>query len=285
MRLSLAYSPCPNDTFAFHAMVHSLVDCEGLTFDVSLMDIENLNKSAGNKKFDICKLSYSAYYKYTHDYVMLRSGSALGFNNGPLLVAIKGSPLFKSDGMLDESLILNGPVAIPGEMTTAALLLKFAFPQLKLTSQVLFSEIEERVLSGDFMCGVLIHETRFTYKKKGLALILDLGQNWQEKTSLPVPLGGIAVRREMDNDLQRKINRVLRKSIEYAFENPLRSSEYVASNAREMEYDVQRKHIEMFVNSYTIDISQTGESAVEKLYEVWREIFPHKENKMNLFIL
>ncbi|MHC1779307.1 MAG: 1,4-dihydroxy-6-naphthoate synthase [Bacteroidales bacterium] len=285
MKLSLAFSPCPNDTFAFHAMVHSLVDCEGLSFEVSLMDIENLNRSAGKREFDICKLSYSAYFGYTGDYVMLRSGSALGFNNGPLLVAKKGSAVFKPDGLIDESEILKSTIAIPGVGTTAALLLKFAYPSLNLTSTVLFSEIEDRVLSGEFSCGVLIHETRFTYEKKGLALIMDLGQNWQERCSLPVPLGGIAVKREMDNNLQRKINRILKRSIEYAFENPMKSSEYVASNAREMEQDIQRKHIEMFVNSYTLEISDSGERAVEKLYEVWSEIFPVKENKMNLFIL
>lgn len=276
MRLSLAISPCPNDTFAFYAMVHSLVDCEGLTFDLSLMDIENLNKSAANREFDICKLSYSAYYSYTHDYVMLRSGSALGFNNGPLLVAVKGT---------DESGILQNTIAIPGERTTAALLLKFAYPQLMHTSAVLFSEIEDRLLSGEFKYGVLIHETRFTYEKKGLTLIMDLGMNWQQRTSLPVPLGGIAVRRDIDRVLQEKINRVLRRSIEFALANPSFPAHYVAANAREMEPEVQRKHIEMFVNNYTVDISQSGETAVERLHEVWSQIFPVKENKMNLFIL
>lgn len=285
MRLSLAYSPCPNDTFAFHAMVHSLVDCEGLSFDVSLMDIENLNKSAANRDFDICKLSYSAYYGYTGDYVMLRSGSALGFNNGPLLVAKKGSQFLKSGGVIDNDEILKSSVAIPGIMTTAALLLRFAFPPIVNTTAVLFSEIEERILSGEFGCGVLIHETRFTYEKRGLELIMDLGSNWQEKTSLPVPLGGIAVRREMDTDLQLKINRVLRRSIEFALANPLISADYVAMNAREMELEIQRKHIGMFVNDYTVDISRTGECAVERLHEVWSQIFPVKENKMNLFIL
>ncbi len=285
MRLSLAISPCPNDTFAFHAMVHSLVDCEGLSFDVSLMDIENLNKSAGKKEFDICKLSYSAYFGYSGDYVMLRSGSALGFNNGPLLVAVSGSTDFKDNGLIDESEILKSTIAIPGERTTAALLLKFAFPHIEHTSAVIFSEIEERVLSGEFRYGVLIHETRFTYEKRGLALIMDLGRNWQEKTSLPVPLGGIAVKRDLDSALQEKIDRVLKRSVEFAMANPYISSDYVALNAREMEVEIQRKHIEMFVNNYTVDISKTGEIAVERLYEVWREIFPVKENKMNLFIL
>jgi 1,4-dihydroxy-6-naphthoate synthase len=285
MRLSLAYSPCPNDTFAFHAMVHSLVDCEGLSFDVTLMDIENLNRGASTAHFDICKLSYSAYFHYTDSYVMLRSGSALGFNNGPLLVAKKGSPVFLPDGTIDYNLILKCPVAIPGLMTTAALLLKFALPGIETTTPVLFSEIEGKVADGVFNSGVLIHETRFTYEKKGLSLIMDLGEYWQERSSMPVPLGGIAVRRNFDHDLQLKIGRVLRRSIEFALENPGESAGYIACNAQEMEYEVQRQHIEMFVNDFTLDITQKGEDAVKKLHQVWAQIFPSKENQMNLFIL
>lgn len=276
MKLSLAYSPCPNDTFAFHAMTHNLIDTEDLTFSVELADVEQLNKRAKEGIYDVCKLSYHAFFYLCDHYAMLRSGSALGYNNGPLLVTRREytSPLKP-----------ECKIAIPGEKTTGALLLKLAYPEYKNLSPVLFSQIEERVLSGEFDAGVLIHEGRFTYEAKGLRLIRDLGSFWQETSGVPVPLGGIAVSRRFGNDLHQKVNRVLKRSIEFAFKNPEISKEYVGKNARELDADIQKKHIGLFVNNYSLDIGETGINAVYTLYDKVLEMEPQIIKRDNLFIL
>ncbi len=285
MKLKIAYSPCPNDTFAFHAMVHSLIDCEGLSFETTLPDIENLNKSAGKGLYDVCKLSYSAFFKNIDRYVMLHCGSALGFNNGPLLVAKKGASVFLPNGNINEEEVVNGKVAIPGDLTTAALLLKFAYPGIRNTTPILFSHIEEQILAGRFDSGVLIHETRFTYEKKGLILVKDLGNFWQEQHLLPIPLGGVAVLREMEVGLQRKIERVLRRSIEYALKFPQQSSQYVGYHAREMDSAIQRQHIKMFVNNETLNLSALGEKAVNRLFQISKGEFLTDSSEKNIFIL
>lgn len=274
MTLSLAYSPCPNDTFAFHAMVHGLIDTEGLSFNVDLADVEQLNKRAEEEKYDVCKLSYHAFFYICDRYVMLRSGSALGYNNGPLFVSDR---------------ILNGQfsrlkIAIPGEKTTGALLLRIAYPECTNLTPVLFSQIEERVLSGEFDAGVLIHEGRFTYAAKGLKLIEDLGTFWQAKTGKPIPLGGIAVSRRLSVEMGQKVNRVLRRSIEFAFRNPELSEEYVCSNALELDRDIQKRHIELFVNNYSTDIGEAGIDAVYSLYDKALEIEQNIIKRDNLFI-
>lgn len=286
MKLSLAYSPCPNDTFAFHAMVHNHVDTEGLSFTVELTDVDRLNKSAAEGKYDVCKLSYHAFFYLSDHYAMLRAGSAIGYNNGPLLVTRKESvSFFNDDGSVHRNMLANLKVAIPGEKTTAALLLKVAYPECVKLTPVVFSEIEERVLSGEFDAGVLIHEGRFTYERKGLKLIEDLGDFWQTNTGAPVPLGGIAISRKFDNDLQQRVNRVLKRSIEFALSNPEFSKDYVCENARELETDVQKKHIELFVNNYSTDIGEMGENAVYLLYNKVLEIEPKIIKRDNLFIL
>ncbi|MFA5849659.1 MAG: 1,4-dihydroxy-6-naphthoate synthase [Bacteroidales bacterium] len=274
MTLSLAYSPCPNDTFAFHAMVNGLVDTEGLNFYVELADVEQLNKSAAEEKYDVCKLSYHAFFYLCDRYAMLRSGSALGYNNGPLFVSER---------------VLNGQfsglkIAIPGEKTTAALLLKIAYPECTNLAPIIFSQIEERVLSGEFDAGVLIHEGRFTYAAKGLKLIEDLGTYWQTKTGKPIPLGGIAVSRKLSLETGQKVNRVLRRSIEFAFRNPELSKDYICSNARELDPDIQKRHIELFVNEYSTDIGESGIDAVYSLYDKALEIEPKIIKRDNLFI-
>ncbi len=285
MKLTLAYSPCPNDTFAFHAMVHSLVDCEGLTFAVNLMDIETLNQSSAEGIYDICKLSYHAYCHLVDKYIMLRAGSALGYNNGPLLVAKEGSPLFLDNGDLDMEQISNSITAIPGNWTTAALLLKIFFPEIKKTDPIVFSEIEDQILSGKYSNGVLIHESRFTYSEKGLCKIADLGDLWHKRYALPIPLGGIAIRRSIDSQTQQRVNRILRRSVEFAFKNPHLSAEYTRYHAREMETNVLQKHIDMFVNQYSVDISEEGKRAFEALYKCASEIFPLSNTEKSLFIL
>jgi 1,4-dihydroxy-6-naphthoate synthase len=265
MNLTLAYSPCPNDTFAFHAMINNLVDCEGLKFNVRLNDVEELNRGAEEERFDVCKMSYHAFFHISDRYTMLRSGSALGYHNGPILVAPAGSRLVSlRDDELSEELS-KSKIAIPGMMTTGALLLKIAFPEAGNLYPVLFSEIGQGVLSGNYDAGVLIHEGRFTYRERGLELLMDLGENWHSLTSMPVPLGGIAVSKRLERETAARVGRVLRRSILFAMENPNLSTEYVSCYAQEMERDIQKKHIELFVNNYTLDIGDEGEAAVKEL--------------------
>lgn len=267
MSIKLAYSPCPNDTFAFHAMVHGLVDCEGLEFEVTLGDVEQLNQGAAKDAFDVCKMSYHAFFKMADKYKMLRSGSALGYHNGPLLVTPEGSKLSALSGSELKSALSECKIAIPGDMTTGALLLKIAFPEVRETTPVLFSEIADEVISGNFDAGVLIHEGRFTYRERGLHLIMDLGENWHNISALPVPLGGIAVSDRIEREIARKVGRVLKRSIQFAMKNPGLSGEYVSCNAQEMDIEVQRKHIGLFVNENTLEIGIEGEKAVYELFK------------------
>jgi 1,4-dihydroxy-6-naphthoate synthase len=285
MRLKLAYSPCPNDTFAFHAMVHGLVDTEGLEFETILADVEQLNMGAAAGKFEICKLSYHAFFQLAESYVMLRSGSALGHHNGPLLVTPEKSHLSGLRGEELEKALAAASVLIPGKMTTGALLLKVAFPMIQNTTPVIFSDIEKLVLDGSFDAGVLIHEARFTYREKGLSLITDLGEHWQKISGLPVPLGGIAVTRRLDPGTARKVNRVLRRSIEFAMNNPSASQEYVTCHAREMDPVVQKQHIELFVNDFSIDIGVEGERAAAALFRKLTQVSPEIIFRDDLFIL
>lgn len=285
MRLSLAYSPCPNDTYAFHAMVHNLVDCEGLSFDVSLLDIEQLNQDAAIEKYDICKLSYHAFFLLANKYVMLRAGSALGYGNGPLLVGKKGGRAFLASAQPNFELLQSQTIAIPGAHTTASLLLKIAFPSFVNVEPMIFSNIEREIIDQNYIAGVLIHEGRFTYQQKGLQLIADLGLEWQKKSGLPIPLGGIAVSRSLENKTAQKIERVLKRSIEFASNNPNLSSDYVSNYAQEIESDILKKHIKMFVNNYTLEIGKEGEEAVYELYRNTLSIYLQLTAVDKLFIL
>lgn len=254
MKLTLAISTCPNDTFAFDALVHHKIDTEGLTFDVHLADVEELNKLAMCSSVDITKLSYHAYMHVANSYLILNSGSALGRGNGPLFVS-------KRNVQPEE--VGNLTVAIPGSYTTAAILLQLAFPSVKRTKEYLFSDIENAILSNEVDAGVLIHEGRFTYQKKGLQLIADLGQKWESQSGQPVPLGCIAVKRSLPAELREKIDRVLKRSIEFALANPKESVGYVKQYAQEMEEEVMQKHIALFVNQSTIELGEDGRNAVE----------------------
>ena len=298
MELSLAFSPCPNDTYIFHAMINSLVDTEGLRFNVRMADVEELNKLAQCGKIDICKLSYNAFFSLVDKYCMLRSGSALGYNNGPLFVKKAGkdikfsnsqyrnnNPLIASGNTLISS---NNPlIAIPGVNTSAALLLKTAYPNYTNLIPMLFSNIEQAVLNEEVEAGVLIHEGRFTYKDKGLELICDLGEFWQDSFKHPIPLGGIAVNRILPLDVQQRVGRVLKRSILYANEHPSESANFIKENAQEIATDVQKKHIALFVNDFTIDIGSEGENAVQFMYSKHQQSIKNRSNSIhttNLFI-
>lgn len=265
MKLTIGYSPCPNDCFIFDALVHNKIDTEGLQFEVRLEDVESLNQKALNGYLDITKLSYHAYAYALKHYILLRSGSALGFNCGPLLVH---STKFKLD-------LENMKVAIPGKLTTANLLLSIAFPDLKDKKEYVFNEIENAVLSGEVDAGLIIHENRFTYKEKGLEKILDLGEYWDAMIHAPIPLGGIVIKRDMDPGLQQKVNRLIKKSVEFAFANPESCMDYVRAHAQEMSEEVMKKHIALYVNDFSIDLGETGINAIKLLF--------NKAKELNLF--
>jgi len=256
MKLSLGFSTCPNDTFIFDAMVHNRIDTEGLEFELIMGDVEELNKLALNAELDITKISYHAYAHIANNYKILDSGSALGRNNGPLLIS-------KRKIYPDEVPDLN--IAIPGAHTTAFLLLKTAYPKLKNVKEYLFSDIEEVVLSNEMDAGLIIHETRFTYEQRGLKKILDLGEYWESTQNSPVPLGGIIVNRKLKTEVQQKINRVLRRSIDYAFKNPTAGLSFIRKYAQEMDEDVMYKHIELYVNDFTKDLGVTGKRSIKTL--------------------
>ena len=265
MKLTIGFSPCPNDTFIFDAMVHGKIDTEGLEFEVVLADVEELNRKAAKAELDITKLSYHAFAYLTDKYMLLRSGSALGNNCGPLLVSKKN---FRLEELKDLS------IAIPGKYTTANFLLNFAFPNLHNKTEVLFSDIEKKVLSEEFDLGVIIHENRFTYAERGLVKIMDLGEFWEQQTALPIPLGGIVCKRDVDLEIIKKINRILRRSIVFAFENPDESDDYVCQHAQEMDPSVMKKHIELYVNQYSIDLGEKGEKAIQKMFSSLKNIRP-----------
>jgi 1,4-dihydroxy-6-naphthoate synthase len=266
MKLTLGYSPCPNDTFIFDAMVHGKIDTEGLEFEVLHADVEELNRKAFNAELDITKLSYHAYAHLTEKYILLRSGSALGNNCGPLLVAARN---------IDKTEVENLSIAIPGKFTTANFLLSFAFPNAKNRIETLFSDIETAVLGGKVDLGVIIHENRFTYFERGLHKVMDLGEHWEKTTGLPIPLGGIVARRGFDKELLQKINRVLRRSLEYAFANPDASRDYVCANAQEMSYEVMQQHIQLYVNQYSLELGEKGIAAVENMFDALKAQIGH----------
>ena len=261
MNVKLAFSSCPNDTFMFHAMVHGLVDTEGLSFDVDIHDVEELNERARRGLYDVTKLSYHGWFGVRDAYAMLDAGSALGWDCGPLLVCRAG----------DERAAERSPlrIAVPGRYTTGALLCSLAYPGLGEQIPMLFSDIEEAVGRGAVDLGVLIHEGRFTYRDKGLALVRDLGAWWQDTTGCPIPLGGIAVRTALGADFAAVTNRVLHRSISYAFAHPEASRAYVASYARELSAAVQQKHIDLFVNRFSLDLGEEGRRAVDTLYSYY----------------
>ena len=264
MKLTLGFSPCPNDTFIFDALVNKRIDTEGLDFYVQLGDVETLNTKAFKAELDITKLSYHAFAYMTDNYQLLHSGSALGNNCGPILIA-------KSEIANSKYEIANMKIAIPGKYTTANFLLGIAFPDAKNKTEMVFSEIENAVLEGKVDAGLIIHENRFTYQSKGLKKLIDLGEFWESKTGLPIPLGGIAIRKSLPSEVKLKVEKLIRKSIEYAFANPEASKEYVRCHSQEMEPSVIQSHINLYVNNYSINLGVEGEKAVKEMYAIGKE--------------
>jgi len=270
MKLSLGFSPCPNDTFIFDAMIHHKIDTEGLEFDVFYDDVETLNQKAMRGELDITKLSYHAFAYVADKYVLLDAGSALGFGVGPLLISDVGisiSDLEKGEIRNDKSEVRNPLIGIPGKYTTANFLLGTAFPNATNKVELVFSDIEDAVLEGRVDVGLIIHENRFTYQDKGLKKIIDLGDYWEKQTGCAIPLGGIVANRRLPLDVQHKINRVIRRSVEFAFENPKSGLEFIRSHAQEMSEEVMYKHIELYVNKYSVDLGAEGKKAIRILFD------------------
>lgn len=263
MRLSLGFSPCPNDTYIFDAMIHQKIDTEGLEFDLVMEDVEALNQMAFRGELDITKLSFHAFAYLTEQYLLLDSGSALGNNCGPLLIARQP---------LSPEQLAAQPIAIPGKYTTANFLLGLAYPNLQDKREMLFSEIEEAVLSGEVAAGLIIHENRFTYQDKGLVKIRDLGEYWEETTGYPIPLGGIMAKRSLGTELLQKINRVLHRSVSHAFADPDGTVAFVRQHAQEMSEQVMFQHINLYVNDYTRSLGPKGKATVEHLFAKAQEL-------------
>jgi 1,4-dihydroxy-6-naphthoate synthase len=260
MKLTLSFSPCPNDCFMFDAIVNRRIDLEGLEFSIRLADIEALNKAAFAGSAAITKLSYQAYAYCVADYVLLNAGSALGRNCGPLLI---------SKRMISGGEVISGRlrIAIPGKYTTANLLLGLAFPEAQDKTELVFSAIEAALLADQYDAGLIIHENRFTYEAKGLKKIIDLGEFWDRETGAPLPLGGVVIKRSLPDEIKRKASRVLRRSVEYALAQPTASLDFVCTHAQEMSEEVTRRHIDLYVNHYSLDLGKEGKRAVEMLFD------------------
>lgn len=287
MKLSLGFSPCPNDTYIFDALIHQKIDTGDLEFDVEYHDVETLNNKAFQRELAITKLSYHAFAYAIEDYELLDAGSALGFGVGPLLITQNrtlAEELMKYAGRELPEQLKNLTVAIPGKYTTANFLLGLAFPDLRNRKEVVFSDVERSVAEQDVDLGLIIHENRFTYEEKGLHKVIDLGDFWEKTTGSPIPLGGIVVRRDLPKEIKEKVNRLIHESVEYAFAHPKSGIDYIRSHAQEMDEAVMYKHIELYVNRYSSDLGRTGRAAIEKMFEQAQGLKLIPETDRNIFL-
>lgn len=275
MKLTLGFSPCPNDTFIFDAMVHGRIDTEGLEFDYFLADVEELNHRAFVGNVDITKMSYHAYAYVANNYLILDSGSALGRKNGPLLI---------SKRHINPNELTDKLIAIPGKYTTANLLLGIAWPDALNKKEYIFSDIESALFNDEVDAGLIIHETRFTYHKKGLLKIADMGEYWEKLTGMPIPLGAIVINRSVPEEISLKVNRILKRSLEYAYKDSIASFDFVVNNAQEMNKNVMNNHIKLFVNDFTLELGNEGRAAIEKLFNMAleRKVIPEMPQRIFL---
>jgi len=265
LKLTLGFSPCPNDTFIFDALVNNKIDTEGFEFDTVLEDVETLNTWALEGKLDITKLSFPAYFRSLNHYTLLNAGSAIGKGVGPLLITDAEQELSEDD-------INQSSIALPGIHTTANLLFSFAYPDAKDKHFMLFSAIENALINKETDLGVIIHENRFTYQQKGLHKVKDLGAFWEEKMELPLPLGGIAINQSIKRSVALKVNQLIRKSLAFAFSQYPVIPDYVKQHSQEMSEEVMRQHIDLYVNDHSLDLGDDGKNAVEALHQVFLEI-------------
>ena len=282
MNLSLGFSPCPNDTFIFDALVNKKIDTEGLEFNVQMHDVQTLNEMAIDNKIDITKISYGSLPLLLDNYIVLNSGSALGIGVGPLLI---------SSFTLPSPAVKQCTIAIPGKNTTAHVLFSLAYPDAHNKVFLRYDEIENFVLGNKgsldniqaVKLGVIIHENRFTYQDKGLVKQTDLGHFWEEETGFPVPLGGIVAKRSLPSDIIAKVERLIKKSIEYSYEQAGRLSNFIRDNAQEMSEEVMRQHIALYVNDFTLDLEENGREAIRKFIQVHSAINKLEINTSQLF--
>ncbi len=272
MNFTLGFSPCPNDTFIFDGLVNKKIDTGDFTFTVQLEDVETLNEMAKNEVLDFTKISYGVLPLVAEKYKVLNSGSALGKGVGPLLISKK--PVDFKD-------VEKYTIAIPGENTTAHLLFSLAFPNAKNKVFKRYDEIENSVLNSEDILGVIIHENRFTYMEKGLHKIVDLGNFWEEKTSLPIPLGGIVGKRTLDEKILMQVDSLIKKSIQYSYSNYPLITDYIKQHSQEMEEEVMKKHIDLYVNNYSLDLGKDGKNAIEKFIEIYKRISVRKIGEVN----
>ncbi|WP_149914095.1 menaquinone biosynthesis family protein [Sphingobacterium cavernae] len=288
MKLSLGFSPCPNDTFIFDALIHHKIDTEGLDFNVEYHDVETLNQKAFNKELAITKLSYHAFAYAVKDYELLDAGSALGFGVGPLLITKNQELAEKLSSYAGQNLpeeFQHLKIGIPGKYTTANFLLGLVYPGLQNKEILVFSNIESALLSGDIDLGLIIHENRFTYQDKGLFKVIDLGEFWERTTESPIPLGGIVIRRDLPKEIKEKVNRLIRQSVEYAFANPKSGIDYIRFHAQEMEESVMYKHIELYVNQYSVDLGDLGRKAIESMFSKAQDLNIVPKTEKNIFLI
>ena len=271
MKLSLGISPCPNDTFIFDAMLHGKIDTEGLSFEYRLEDVETLNRLAITGELDITKVSCGALPRLFVHYRILDAGGALGKGVGPLFIAKN----FSSISELNPS---TSSIILPGSYTTAHLLFHLAHPDFINKIFLPFDQIEDAVLNGKADAGIIIHENRFTYSERGLNKLEDLGDTWESNTGFPIPLGGIIAKRHFDITLLRKINRVIKRSLEYAFEYKNSLPDFVVKHAQTMKPEVMRQHIDLYVNEYSLELGSKGRAAVWKLLELASTLHPVPQN-------
>lgn len=278
MKLTLGISPCPNDTFIFDALIHHKIDTEDLDFEVIFEDVETLNQKAFRAELDVTKLSFYAYMHLLENYILLNSGSALGFGVGPLLIS---NTEYSIPSLQEQS---NLRVGIPGKYTTANFLLNMAVPQLQNKQEIVFSSIEDALLNNEIDLGLIIHENRFTYQAKGLKKIMDLGEYWETFSGCAIPLGGIVIKKSLPDAIQQKVDRVIRRSVQYAFEQPKSGFAFICSHAQEMSEEVIYQHINLYVNQYSIDLGEEGRKAVSIFFEeaIRRNMIPVPSNELFL---
>lgn len=288
MKLTIGFSPCPNDTFIFDALINGKIDTGAYKFEPLLEDVQTLNEWALEGKLDITKLSYGVLPLAQEFYKLLNSGSALGSGAGPLLIAndewgmTNGELLTKNDGGWREY-VEDAVVAIPGRNTTAHLLFSLAYPNARHKVFLRYDEIEDFVLAGKGL-GVIIHENRFTYEAKGLKKIIDLGDFWEKQTAVPIPLGGIVISKKLPLQVQQDVDALIRKSIEFAWFKYPELNDYIRCHAREMKEDVMRKHIELYVNDHSLNLGAGGRYAVLKLMEVYADLNKLDKPGVDIFV-
>jgi len=276
MNLTLGFSPCPNDTFIFDALVNNKIDTEGLSFQPVLEDVQTLNEWALQGKLDVTKISYGVLPLLLKNYIVLNAGGALGKGVGPLLIT-------KQAGAENKD-VNEMTIAIPGEHTTAHMLFSLAYPNATKKKFMVFSAIEDAVLNGDVDAGVIIHENRFTYQQKGLHKLVDLGEYWERQTGNPIPLGGIVMKKSFDSALQQKVDGLIKRSLEYAFENYPLITDYVKQHSQEMSEAVMRQHIDLYVNNYSLQLGADGKAAVNTFLDIYSQLKQVNPNTENIFL-